>query len=147
MRKKNWRAPNLKRDTRKRREKKIEKHAKKIAALKAKLETEVKTRPTHTRPNKIEQKGYETEFSKTKVRKQYFQYISENGLFARKINALLCKIANNPTEQFSELEPLKENLSGYFSMELNHEHRFVFRWESGNPIKFRIHSCVGHYEK
>ncbi len=45
----------------------------------------------------------------------------------RRINALIKDIQRNPCDGIGKPEPLKHNLSGYWSRRMNHEHRIVYK--------------------
>jgi len=55
---------------------------------------------------------------------------------------LLSEIAEHPFEGTGKPEPLKFNLSGYWSRRINQEHRIVYE-VIGHKIL--IHSLKGHY--
>ena len=60
----------------------------------------------------------------------------------RKINALLKDIQRNPYEGIGKPEPLKENLSGWWSRRIDSANRIVYREKDGVIV---IASCKGHY--
>lgn len=60
-----------------------------------------------------------------------------------KIESFFEEIKNTPFKGSGKVEPLKENLSGWWSRRINQEHRLVYKFES----KFiYVCSCRGHYE-
>lgn len=61
----------------------------------------------------------------------------------KRINALLRDIGRDGAEGIGKPEPLKGDLSGFWSRRIDHEHRLVYR-VNGNTIE--ILSCKGHYE-
>ncbi|MGH8675775.1 MAG: Txe/YoeB family addiction module toxin [Burkholderiales bacterium] len=61
---------------------------------------------------------------------------------AKKIDALIADIFRSPFAGIGKPEPLKRNLSGSWSRRVTHEHRLVYRYESG---LLRILSCRYHY--
>ena len=61
----------------------------------------------------------------------------------RKINALLKDIKRNPYEGQGKPEPLRENLSGWWSRRIDSANRIVYREKDGVIV---IASCRGHYD-
>jgi toxin YoeB len=59
-----------------------------------------------------------------------------------KINSLLKDISRNPFEGFGSPEPLKHDLSGYWSRRITLEHRLVYRVLDG---QIRVIMCRYHY--
>lgn len=51
-------------------------------------------------------------------------------------------IVRNPFEGIGKPEPLKENLTGFWSRRIDEEHRLVYVVEDN---KILIFSCRGHY--
>lgn len=62
---------------------------------------------------------------------------------AEKINQLLKDIERNAYVGIGKPEPLKENLSGFWSRRIDDTHRLVYRI-SDDVIE--IVSCKGHYD-
>lgn len=64
-----------------------------------------------------------------------------------KIYALISDIQVNPYEGIGKPEPLKYNLSGYWSRRINQEHRIIYQVTDKNTIEILdILSLNGHYE-
>lgn len=61
----------------------------------------------------------------------------------RKINALLKDIQRSPYYGAGKPEPLKENLSGWWSRRIDAANRIVYREKDGVIV---IASCKGHYD-
>ena len=61
----------------------------------------------------------------------------------KRINALIKDIARNTFEGIGKPEPLKENLSGWWSRRIDEANRIVYYEE--NDIVFIV-SCRGHYD-
>ena len=61
----------------------------------------------------------------------------------RKINALLKDIQRSPYDGIGKPEPLKENLSGWWSRRIDSANRIVYREKDGVIV---IASCKGHYD-
>lgn len=59
----------------------------------------------------------------------------------KKINELIREIDRTPFEGIGKPEPLKQNLNGYWSRRIDHEHRIVYRVENEELvfIAFRFH--------
>ncbi len=60
----------------------------------------------------------------------------------KRINALIKDVIRNPFEGLGKPEPLKSDLSGYWSRRITSEHRLVYRSSS-----LVIISCRYHYHK
>lgn len=62
----------------------------------------------------------------------------------KKIHELIKDIERHPFEGIGKPEPLKEDMSGFWSRHINHTDRLVYRI-TGNMLE--IASCKGHYDK
>ena len=62
----------------------------------------------------------------------------------KRINALIKDAIRNPFEGLAKPEPLKSDLSGYWSRRITSEHRLVYRSSNTSLI---IISCRYHYHK
>jgi toxin YoeB len=60
----------------------------------------------------------------------------------KRIFQLIKDIDRDPFDGIGKPEPLKENLSGYWSRRINDEHRLVYRIEGDNII---VVQCMFHY--
>ncbi len=60
----------------------------------------------------------------------------------KRINLLLKEIQRQPYEGIGKPEPLKHNLSSYWSRRINDEHRIVYKVEDNN---LRIAQLKHHY--
>lgn len=60
----------------------------------------------------------------------------------KKINNLIKEIMRNPFEGTGKPEPLKFDLSGFWSRRIDQEHRIVYRVEKNN---LHILTCRYHY--
>ena len=60
----------------------------------------------------------------------------------KRINSLIKDIQRNTYEGIGKPEPLKGDLSGWWSRRIDDTHRIVYREQDGNII---IASCYGHY--
>ncbi|MCM1125889.1 MAG: Txe/YoeB family addiction module toxin [Lachnospiraceae bacterium] len=61
----------------------------------------------------------------------------------KRINALLKDTERNPFEGIGKPEPLKGELSGFWSRRIDETNRFVYRVKNG---VLEILSCRGHYD-
>lgn len=73
---------------------------------------------------------------------EYLYWQTQDKKTLKRINALLKDIARNPFDGMGKPEPLKENLSGYWSRRIDETNRIVYR-VSGDSIE--IYQCKGHY--
>ena len=73
----------------------------------------------------------------------YLYWQMQNKNILKKINLLIRDIERNPFEGLGKPEPLKENLSGWWSRRINDTHRIVYRVEKGN---LEIAQCRDHYD-
>ena len=71
-----------------------------------------------------------------------YQYKNNKSIIA-KIEKLLKDILNNPFTGIGKPEPLKGNLSGYWSRRITDEHRIVYKVDNDT---ITIHSLRGHYK-
>jgi toxin YoeB len=60
----------------------------------------------------------------------------------KKINTLIKEIERTPFEGCGKPEPLKHNLSGWWSRRINLEHRLVYKIENDTIV---ISQCRFHY--
>ncbi|HHV15489.1 MAG TPA: Txe/YoeB family addiction module toxin [Gelria sp.] len=60
----------------------------------------------------------------------------------RKINDLIKDIERNDNDGLGKPEPLKHELSGYWSRRITSEHRLIYSIDEDNIY---IASCKGHY--
>ena len=62
----------------------------------------------------------------------------------KRVNLLIKEIARSPFDGIGKPEPLKANLSGYWSRRINSEHRLVYEI---SEEELTIISCKFHYHK
>ena len=60
----------------------------------------------------------------------------------KRINTLIKEIKRHPFEGMGKPEPLKHDLSGYWSRRIDQEHRLVYRFDKKSII---VISCRYHY--
>ena len=73
----------------------------------------------------------------------YLYWQKQNKNILNKINLLIKDIERNPFGGLGKPEPLKENLSGWWSRRIDDTHRIVYRVNNGN---LEIAQCKGHYD-
>ena len=74
----------------------------------------------------------------------YMYWFGEDKKTIKKIHSLIKAIDINPFEGIGKPEPLKEDLSGFWSRHINHTDRLVYRI-AGDTLE--ILSCKGHYDE
>lgn len=72
----------------------------------------------------------------------YLYWQKNDKAFLLKINQLIKEIRRTPFRGVGKPEPLKENLSGFWSRRINHEHRLVYKVENDSVV---IIQCRYHY--
>ncbi|MDL2268621.1 Txe/YoeB family addiction module toxin [Desulfosarcina sp. OttesenSCG-928-G17] len=75
----------------------------------------------------------------------YLFWQSQDKKTLKKINELLKDISRNPISGIGKPEPLKENLSGYWSRRINDTDRLVYCYDEDNNT-CEIYQCKGHYD-
>jgi len=73
---------------------------------------------------------------------EYKYWQNENRQVLKRINELVRDIERNGNLGIGKPEPLKHELSGYWSRRINGEHRLIYSIEGEN---INIISCRGHY--
>lgn len=74
---------------------------------------------------------------------EYQYWITQDRKVAKKINSLLADIDRNGYIGIGKAEPLKGDLSGYWSRRIDEKNRLVFKI-SDDTVE--IVQCKGHYE-
>jgi len=74
---------------------------------------------------------------------EYLSWQAEDRKTLKRINSLLKDIQRNPFVGIGKPEPLKENLSGWWSRRIDEANRVVYKVENEVVI---IASCKNHYE-
>ena len=74
----------------------------------------------------------------------YTSWLNEDKQMLKKINNLIKDIQKNPYEGIGKPEPLKYDLSGYWSRRIDREHRLVYQVDKN---EIRIYSCKYNYDK
>ena len=76
--------------------------------------------------------------------KDYLWFQNSDRKLLKRINALIKDAIRNPFEGLGKPEPLKSELSGYWSRRITSEHRLVYRATKSEII---IIACRYHYHK
>ncbi len=61
----------------------------------------------------------------------------------KRINQLVKDICRNPFEGIGKPEPLKGNLTGFWSRRVDEKHRLIYAVEDSAVV---VISCRGHYD-
>lgn len=78
--------------------------------------------------------------------RDYVQWQAEDPAVAARINLLIGESLRAPFKGIGKPEPLKRNLSGWWSRRITGEHRLVYRMSgSGEAQALEILSCRYHY--
>ncbi|MGB3779523.1 MAG: Txe/YoeB family addiction module toxin [Tunicatimonas sp.] len=73
----------------------------------------------------------------------YLSWQQEDKKILKKINALIKEIMRTPFEGRGKPEPLKYDLTGYWSRRIDQEHRLVYQFKQGEVL---IYGCRFHYD-
>lgn len=74
----------------------------------------------------------------------YVSWQREYKKLLKRINLLIISIQRTPFEGIGNPEPLKYDLSGYWSRRIDREHRLVYQIDRNTIL---IYSCKFHYGK
>ena len=74
---------------------------------------------------------------------EYLYWQTQDKKTLKRINALIKDIQRSPYEGIGKPEPLRGNLSGWWSRRIDETNRIVY-YEQGEAIY--IISCLGHYD-
>ena len=77
------------------------------------------------------------------ARDEYCSWQSEDKKTLKKLNALIIDIQRDCYSGIGKPEPLKDNLSGWWSRRIDDKNRIVYKQDGENII---IANCKGHYE-
>lgn len=75
---------------------------------------------------------------------EYLSWFQEDKKILKRINELLKDIDRNGHDGIGKPEPLRHNLSGYWSRRISQEHRLIYSIDEENIY---IISCRYHYMK
>ena len=73
----------------------------------------------------------------------YIYWQTPDKKILKRINQLIKDISRNPFESIGKPEPLKGNLTGFWSRRIDEEHRLVYAVEENAVV---LVSCRGHYD-
>lgn len=73
----------------------------------------------------------------------YQKWATEDKKIFKKVNELIKEILRSPFSGIGKPEPLKHELSGYWSRRINEEHRLVYKVTEASIL---IASCKYHYQ-
>ena len=74
---------------------------------------------------------------------EYLSWQTQDKKTLKRINQLIKDIERNPYEGIGKPEPLKGNLSGFWSRRIDEQNRLVYRIQDENC---QIAQCKGHYD-
>ena len=74
--------------------------------------------------------------------KEYLYWQTQDKKTLKRINALFKDMSRTPFSGIGKPEPLKNNLSGYWSREIDEKNRIVYKVENNQIV---IVQCGGHY--
>jgi toxin YoeB len=74
----------------------------------------------------------------------YISWQTEEKRMLKRINLLIKDIQRTPFEGIGNPEPLKYDLSGFWSRRIDREHRLVYQVTDNEIL---IYSCKYHYDK
>lgn len=74
----------------------------------------------------------------------YLSWQAQDKKLLKRINALIQDAEREPFEGLGKPEPLRGELSGFWSRRINDEHRLVYRVRED---VLEILSCKGHYDE
>jgi toxin YoeB len=74
----------------------------------------------------------------------YIYWQGQDRKTLKRINKLITETRRTPFQGIGKPEPLKENLSGFWSRRIDDSHRLVYIVDDG---RLTIISCRYHYEK
>ena len=75
--------------------------------------------------------------------REYLYWQTQDKKTLKRINALIKDIQRSPYEGIGKPEPLRANLSGWWSRRIDETNRIVYYEQSG---VIYIISCLGHYD-
>ena len=77
---------------------------------------------------------------------QYVKWLEEDRKVVGRINTLIAECLRDPFRGTGKPEPLRQNLTGWWSRRITGEHRLVYRVRgSGEGQALEVLSCRYHY--
>lgn len=77
---------------------------------------------------------------------EYLYWQSQDKKTLKKINALIKDIERNGYNCVGKSEPLKGNLTEWWSVRIDEKNRLIFRLAENNSGILEILACKGHYK-
>ena len=74
---------------------------------------------------------------------EYVQWQKQDKKMVKKINEIIKDIKRNGNEGIGNPEPLKHELSGYWSRRITDKHRFIYKLTETGIV---VIACANHYE-
>ena len=74
---------------------------------------------------------------------EYVQWQKQDKKIVKKINEIIKDIKKNGNEGIGKPEPLKNELSGYWSRRITDKHRFIYKLTETGIV---VIACANHYE-
>ncbi|MDP2723276.1 MAG: Txe/YoeB family addiction module toxin [Bacteroidales bacterium] len=74
----------------------------------------------------------------------YLSWQREDKRLLKKVNELIKEIQRTPFERIGNPEPLKYDLSGFWSRRIDREHRLLYQVVANEIL---IYSCKYHYDR
>ena len=74
---------------------------------------------------------------------EYLQWQKQDKKIVKKINEIIKDIKKNGNEGIGKLEPLKHELSGYWSRRITDKHRFIYKLTETGIV---VIACANHYK-
>ncbi len=87
--------------------------------------------------------AFQLNFSNQAIKDIEYHKKSGNKPFLKKLFILLEELYDHPLSGTGKPEPLKHNLTGYWSRRINKEHRLIYKIKDKNIV--RVYSAKGHY--
>ena len=74
---------------------------------------------------------------------EYLQWQKQDKKIVKKINEIIKDTNRNGNEGIGKPEPLKHELSGYWSRRITDKHRFIYKLTETSIV---VIACANHYE-
>ncbi len=87
--------------------------------------------------------AFQLNFSNQAIKDIEYHKKSGNKPFLKKLVKLLEELYVHPLKGTGKPEPLKHNLTGYWSRRINKEHRLIYKVINIDTV--RVYSARGHY--
>ena len=77
------------------------------------------------------------------AQEEYVQWQKQDKKMVKKINEIIKDIKRNGNEGIGKPEPLKHELSGYWSRRITDKHRFIYKLTETSIV---VIACANYYE-